>query len=83
LADVACLSPSALSRLFRQATRMTIGDYLTRLRIGRACALLIEGDLPVTHVAEEAGYNNLSNFNRQFKAEKSMTPRAFRRLHRA
>lgn len=76
------MSLSTLHRLFRRHTHMSVTDYVTQLRIGRASALLIGGDRPVAHVAEEAGYRNLANFHRQFKAIKGVTPRAFRLAYR-
>jgi AraC-like DNA-binding protein len=76
------MSLSTLHRLFRRHTHMSVTDYVTRLRIGRASALLIGGDRPVAHIAEEAGYRNLANFHRQFKAMKGVTPRAFRLAYR-
>ena len=66
-------------RLFRRHTRLTVGEYVAELRIGQACALLINTDLPIKHIADEVGYHNLANFNRQFRAVKQMTPREFRR----
>lgn len=82
LAELACLSVSALHRMFHRHCRMSVMQYLTRLRIGRACSLLIGGDLPVARIAEQVGYANLSLFNRQFLALKGCTPSAFRRRHR-
>lgn len=82
LAGLACVSVSAFHRMFRRHTRMTAVQYVTRLRIGRACSLLIATDLPVVRIAEQVGYANLSLFNRQFLALKASTPRDFRRLHR-
>jgi AraC-like DNA-binding protein len=82
LARRAHMSLSTLHRLFRRHTHMSVTDYVTQLRIGRASSLLIASDRPVTHVADEAGYRNLANFHRQFKAMKRMTPRAFRQAYR-
>jgi AraC-like DNA-binding protein len=79
LADVAALSQSGFHRLFRRHTRLTVSDYVTELRIGQACALLVNGTQPIAHVADAVGYGNLANFNRQFRALKGMTPREFRR----
>jgi AraC-like DNA-binding protein len=79
LADVAALSQSGFHRLFRRHTRLTVSDYVTELRIGQACALLVNGPQPIAHIADEVGYANLANFNRQFRALKKMTPREFRR----
>lgn len=79
LARVAALSPSGLHRLFRRHTRQTISDYMMRLRIGEACALLSGTARPIAHIASDVGYGTLANFNRQFRALKGMTPRDYRR----
>jgi transcriptional regulator GlxA family with amidase domain len=79
LAGLACLSPSGFHRLFRRHTRLTATDYVTELRIGQACSLLINTARPIATIADEVGYRSLANFNRQFRAEKGMTPRTFRR----
>jgi AraC-like DNA-binding protein len=78
LADIAALSPSGLHRLFRRHTRQTVSDYVMRLRIGEACALLSGTTRPIAHIAGEVGYNALANFNRQFRALKGLSPRAYR-----
>jgi AraC-like DNA-binding protein len=78
LSGIAALSRSSLHRLFKQQTRMTMTDYVTRLRIGNACALLINTDKPISLIADQVGYQNLANFNRQFKKTKGRTPRQFR-----
>lgn len=78
LADVAALSVSGLHRLFRRHTQQTLTGYITALRIGEACALLSGTARPVAHIAGDVGYDSLANFNRQFKALKAMTPRAYR-----
>lgn len=78
LSDIAALSPSGLHRSFVRHTRQSVSQYLIRLRIGRACALLSSGALPVSQVAGMVGYDSLANFNRQFKALKGTTPRAYR-----
>ncbi|OLF54524.1 helix-turn-helix domain-containing protein [Pseudomonas chlororaphis] len=83
LARMACVSVSAFHRMFRRHTRATPLEYIARLRIGRACALLVQGSqVPVTQVAEAVGYASLALFNRQFKARQGMTPSAFRQVHR-
>jgi len=78
LAKIASLSASGLHRLFRQQLRMTISAYIMRLRVGRACALLSSGNKPIAHIAEEAGYGTIANFERQFVRLQGMTPRAYR-----
>ncbi len=78
LMRIAALSRSSLHRLFKQQTKLTIGAYVAQLRVGNACALLMNTEKPVAFIADEVGYANLANFNRQFKTIKSKTPREFR-----
>ena len=81
LARIAGQSTSAFSRTFRRHTGMTLVQYVKRLRINLACQILMsEEQAPITDICFEVGFNNLSNFNRQFLAEKGMTPSRFRRL---
>lgn len=81
LARMACVSVSAFHRMFRRHARCTALDYIASLRIGRACSLLLEQHSAVALIAEQVGYASLALFNRQFKAQKGMTPSDFRRLH--
>lgn len=78
LADIAALSLSGLHRLFLRHLDMPISEYLMRLRIGEACALLSGTGKSIAHVAEAVGYRSIANFNRQFKTQKGMAPREFR-----
>lgn len=81
LAAIAGQSTSGFSRAFRQHTGMSLVQYVKRLRINLACQVLMSDEqASITSICYEVGYNNLSNFNRQFLAEKGMTPSQFRRL---
>ena len=80
LCSVGNLSPRSLHRLFMRHVGENVSDYLGRLRIGRACMLLVETDRPISVIASEAGFSNLSNFNRRFLEARGMTPREFRRF---
>jgi AraC-like DNA-binding protein len=82
LADIAALSPSGLHRLFLRHTGQSVTSYLARLRIGAACALLSGGTRPIAMIADDVGYDSLANFNRQFKAQRSVTPRQYRQRFR-
>jgi AraC-like DNA-binding protein len=80
LCAVGNVSPRSLHRLFVRHLGENLSDYLGRLRIGRACMFLVETDWPISMIAAEAGFTNLSNFNRRFLDARQMTPKAFRRF---
>ena len=81
LAAVARRSPSTFSRMFRRHTGMALVQYVNRLRINLACQMLMaEQAQSITAICFATGFNNLSNFNRQFLAQKGMPPSRFRAL---
>lgn len=81
LARYANMEPSAFSRFFRRHTGVPFIQYLGRLRIQRACELLINSARSVTEICYACGFNNVSNFNRHFLSAKGMPPSQFRRYH--
>lgn len=79
LARLVHLSEGAFSRFFHAHTSRTFPEFVNELRVGRACRLLAESEMAVTEIAFASGFENLSNFNRQFQRLKNTTPREFRR----
>lgn len=77
LADMACVSVSAFHRMFQRHTRVTALGYVARLRIGRACAMLIDGKLKIAAIASAVGYESLAQFNKEFRRQKGTTPSEF------
>lgn len=75
------MSERSLHRLFIRHIGESLSDYLGRLRIGRACMWLVETERPIGVIAIDAGFSNLSNFNRRFRAARNMTPKEFRRSY--
>jgi AraC-like DNA-binding protein len=73
------MSESRFSRFFRKATGNTFTDFVNRVRISRACQLLMDGHQQITHICYEVGFNNVANFNRRFLESKGMTPSEFRK----
>ena len=80
LADLVGMTPSSFSRFFHQRTGRTITDYLIDIRLGNAARLLVDTTQNVSEICYACGFNNLSNFNRIFKAKRGYTPRDFRTL---
>jgi AraC-like DNA-binding protein len=75
------ISERSLHRLFVRHMGENLTDYLCRLRIGRACMWLVDTDRKVSAIAADAGFSNVSNFNRRFRAMRQMSPMDFRRLY--
>ena len=72
------MSESAFSHFFKKKTNCTFIDYVTNLRIARACQLLSETTYTVAEICYTCGFNNLSNFIRIFKKKKGSTPQEYR-----
>lgn len=78
LAELAHMSTNHFHRYFKQRTEYTLTEFINRLRIGKACKLLISSSSPISVISDQCGFNNVSNFNRRFLAIKGCTPRKFR-----
>ncbi|MBO5633812.1 MAG: helix-turn-helix domain-containing protein [Bacteroidales bacterium] len=80
LASLAGMTPPAFSRFFKTRTGRTLSDYIIDIRLGNAARLLVDTTQNVSEICYSCGFNNLSNFNRIFKAKRGYTPRDFRTL---
>ena len=72
------ISPSYLSRLFHKVSGETFSDYLMRLRMEKAGALLKKQDYRLYDVALQVGYDNPKNFSRAFRNYYQCTPSQYR-----
>jgi len=82
MARHAGLSVPHFSREFRRCFRTSPVDYLIRLRMTRAQALLMDEHLNITEVAAMVGYDRLFHFSRLFRKHYGQTPRDLRRAWR-
>ena len=80
-AELIHMSGPAFSRFFKRRVGKTYIRYVHELRIGHACRLLLESDVPVIDACFASGFNNLSNFNRVFKSIKGTSPKEYRFNH--
>ena len=80
LAALVGMTPSAFSRFFKQHTSRTLSDYIIDIRLGKAARMLVDTSRSIGEISFACGFNNLSNFNRIFKARRGCTPRDFRTL---
>jgi AraC-like DNA-binding protein len=76
------LSAYHFLRLFARALGVTPHQYLVRARLRLAARLLAEDDRPITDVAFDCGFADLSNFVRSFHRAAGLPPRRFRQLAR-
>ena len=82
--DVAALAtelgvhPVHLSRAFRRAHKVSVGDYVHRRRIQQACRMLRDSTTPIAAIAEDLGYVDQSHFSRVFRSVTGKTPARYR-----
>lgn len=77
LANMASMSPTSFSKYFKKQTGQNYMEVLSDLRLSAACKELGNSDYGISLIASRCGYNNLSNFNKLFKAKYKCTPREF------
>lgn len=82
LAALSGYSPSTFSKAFKRKTGISFVRYLQAIRLNRACEMLMSNNMSVVDICFDVGFNNLSNFNRQFRSYKGMSPSELRRRHR-
>ena len=72
------LSEKYISRYFKEHFHITLSQYVTYLRLEHAKQLLQDTDIPVTDVAMQSGYQNVSYFIRSFKKTYGISPLKYR-----
>jgi AraC-like DNA-binding protein len=77
-ANQAGISPFHFLRLFSNVLGVTPHQYLVRSRLRRAARLLADDDIPVTDIAYDVGFGDLSNFVRTFHRAAGVSPTSFR-----
>lgn len=82
LAGIAHMSKSYFMNRFKRAVGISSIEYLCHLRINAACEALSSTDQMISEIAFGCGYDNLSNFNRQFKKNIGYSPNEYRRQSR-
>ncbi len=83
LAAAAGVHPTHLARTFRRFHGRSLGDYVTGLRIQRACRALGATDEKLAAIATDAGFTDQAHFTRTFHDIVGTTPARYRRAHRA
>lgn len=75
IAKKSALSRFHLCRFFKRATGVTVGRYVTHLRIRRACRMLGEEGKNVTQAAYDNGFESVSHFIAVFRRVTGETPK--------
>lgn len=78
IADYMYMHPVHISRIFKLETGENLSDYVLRLKMERASALLADPSLKIYEVALQLGYQNPNYFIKVFKKYYSLTPQEFR-----
>lgn len=78
VADLVNLTEASFCRYFKSRTRKSYFQYLSEVRVAHACRLLAEQDVDVSEAGLQSGFNNLSNFHKQFKRIMRVTPKEYR-----
>ena len=73
------LSEKYISRYFKDHFHITLSQYVTYLRLEHAKQLLQDTDIPVTDVAMQSGYQNVSYFIRSFQKAYAVSPLKYRK----
>ncbi len=82
LASAHAVSVRTLSRRFKNANGISLGDYLQKLRLEYCCQLLETTSLSVEQLVERVGYSSQSSLRRLFRKQLGMSPRQYRQRHR-
>ncbi|WP_312093100.1 AraC family transcriptional regulator [Niallia sp.] len=81
IAEEVGINKSYLHQLFKDYTSYSIGDFISKKRLERACFLLINSNKSITEIAFQAGFNSRQYFSNTFEKNFSMPPRDYRKLH--
>lgn len=82
-AEACQMSVNNFSQQFKHRFGVSPVKYLASVRIEQAKKLLIETSLPVNEIAAQCGFSDISSFQRNFKANASVTPTQYRSAHHA
>ncbi|RRQ48137.1 AraC family transcriptional regulator [Maribacter algicola] len=79
LAQLTNMTPTSFSRYFKVHANKTFSEFVSEIRIGHACKLLLEEKMNASQACYSSGFQTLSNFNKQFKSITRRTPSAYKK----
>ena len=77
-AKIACMSTCYFCKFFKRVTGKTFKEFILRLRIDRAKELLLKGNMNITGIAYETGFESHSYFDRIFRRYTNLSPHEYR-----
>ncbi len=75
------ISPTRLSKNFKQQTGLSFKEYIVAQRILAAKSMLINHSYSISDICQRVGYSNTSHFIKTFKSIVGVTPSLYRRMH--
>jgi AraC-like DNA-binding protein/ligand-binding sensor protein len=72
------MSPSTLSKMFKNTLGLTFTQYLNRLRVEKSKIMLVQPTVPIRTIAFQTGFESISQFNRCFRQYAEMSPTEYR-----
>lgn len=81
MAAVANISPNSFCRYFKSRTRKTYTQFISEIRVGHACKLLIEDSMNVKQICYESGFHNFASFHKHFKIITGKSPLSYQKSY--
>lgn len=78
VADFVSVNPVYLSKLFKDETGENFIDFVTGLRLEKACALLVSSELSIKEISHKTGYSDQNYFSKLFRRKFNLTPTEYR-----
>jgi AraC-like DNA-binding protein/quercetin dioxygenase-like cupin family protein/ligand-binding sensor protein len=76
------ISPNYLSKIFNEQNKMSLSDYINRIRIEKAKLYLVNTNMKIAMISKKVGCSNISYFSHIFKKSEQCTPKEYRLNHK-
>lgn len=76
-----CMSRTSLYTKLNQITSLGVNQYITQIRVDRACELLLHTDKSITEISEEVGFKYPRYLSTLFREQKGLSPSEYRSQH--
>jgi AraC-like DNA-binding protein len=81
VASIAGLVPNSFCRYFKSRTGKTYTQFLTEIRVGHACKLLLDNRISIKQLCYESGFNNFTCFHKNFRLITGKSPQSYQKEH--